>query len=212
MRVVEVPDDARRLANIQASNRLLALLQKHHGTEIVPEPEEEIASEPEVVEVAEPIALTDPASIPCIGMRRVDDERVEEMVSIKTIQKTICRYFGISQIELLSERRERAIVRPRQIAMYLAKTLTLRSLPDIGRRFGGRDHTTVLHAIRKTEERMTLNGDLRELVEQFEQALGGNDGRERSAEIATGGADPCGEDHRLLEGSREVAEGLDRAS
>jgi chromosomal replication initiator protein len=57
----------------------------------------------------------------------------------------------VSRSDLLSARRTANVVRPRQIAMYLAKTLTLRSLPEIGRRFGGRDHTTVLHAVRKIE-------------------------------------------------------------
>ena len=58
----------------------------------------------------------------------------------------------MKQTDLISERRNRAIARPRQAAMWLAKQLTTRSLPDIGRRFGGRDHTTVLHAVRRIEE------------------------------------------------------------
>ena len=61
------------------------------------------------------------------------------------------KHFGVNRGDLLSSRRNRSIVRPRQIGMYLAKSLTARSLPEIGRRFGGRDHTTVLHAIRKIE-------------------------------------------------------------
>jgi chromosomal replication initiator protein len=73
-------------------------------------------------------------------------------VRIEDIQKVVARHFNVSKNELLSNRRTRAIVRPRQIAMYLAKILTPRSLPEIGRRFGNRDHTTVLHAVRKIEE------------------------------------------------------------
>lgn len=70
-------------------------------------------------------------------------------VRIEDIQKTVARQFNVSKADLLSNRRTQVIVRPRQIAMYLAKEMTPRSLPEIGRRFGGRDHTTVLHAVRK---------------------------------------------------------------
>jgi chromosomal replication initiator protein len=75
-------------------------------------------------------------------------------VRIEDIQRIVARHFNVSKADLLSSRRTRTIVRPRQIAMYLSKTLTPRSLPEIGRRFGGRDHTTVLHAVRKIEELM----------------------------------------------------------
>ncbi len=71
--------------------------------------------------------------------------------SVDKIQKLTARHFNISLDELLSKRRARVIARPRQIAMYLCKTLTTRSLPDIGRRFGGRDHTTVIHAVKRIE-------------------------------------------------------------
>jgi chromosomal replication initiator protein len=72
-------------------------------------------------------------------------------VKIEDIQRTVALQYNVSRSDLLSSRRTANVVRPRQIAMYLAKTLTLRSLPEIGRRFGGRDHTTVLHAVRKIE-------------------------------------------------------------
>ena len=72
-------------------------------------------------------------------------------VRIEDIQRIVARQFNVTKNDLLSNRRTRVIVRPRQIAMYLAKVMTPRSLPEIGRRFGGRDHTTVLHAVRKIE-------------------------------------------------------------
>ncbi|EAU42276.1 chromosomal replication initiation protein [Fulvimarina pelagi HTCC2506] len=75
----------------------------------------------------------------------------ERRVRIEDILKFVSRHYNISRTDILSARRTRTIVRPRQIAMYLAKTMTPRSLPEIGRRFGGRDHTTVLHAVRKIE-------------------------------------------------------------
>ncbi|MEX6507058.1 chromosomal replication initiator protein DnaA [Jiella sp. M17.18] len=75
----------------------------------------------------------------------------ERRVRIEDILKFVSRHYNVSRTDLLSARRTKTIVRPRQIAMYLAKTMTPRSLPEIGRRFGGRDHTTVLHAVRKIE-------------------------------------------------------------
>ena len=72
-------------------------------------------------------------------------------IKIEDIQRVVARQYNVSRSDLLSSRRTANVVRPRQVAMYLAKTLTLRSLPEIGRRFGGRDHTTVLHAVRKIE-------------------------------------------------------------
>ncbi len=76
----------------------------------------------------------------------------EKLVTIENIQKTVAEYYKIRVSELLSKRRNRSIARPRQIAMALSKELTNHSLPEIGDAFGGRDHTTVLHACRKIEE------------------------------------------------------------
>ena len=76
----------------------------------------------------------------------------ERRVTVDEIQKATAEYYGLKQADLISERRQRAIARPRQAAMWIAKQITTRSLPDIGRRFGGRDHTTVLHAVRRIEE------------------------------------------------------------
>ena len=71
---------------------------------------------------------------------------------IRDRQKRVSEYFNIRQSDMLSTRRSRVVARPRQIAMYLSKNLTSRSLPEIGRRFGNRDHTTVIHAVKKVEE------------------------------------------------------------
>ncbi len=92
------------------------------------------------LEVAE-LAIAD-----LVGVREPRRIRIED------IQKVVAGHYNVSKHDLLSARRTRAIVRPRQIAMYLAKTMTPRSFPEIGKRFGGRDHTTVLHAVRKVEE------------------------------------------------------------
>jgi chromosomal replication initiation ATPase DnaA len=71
--------------------------------------------------------------------------------SIRDIQKAVCKLYDVKLVDMLSSRRTAIIVKPRQVAMFLSKTLTLHSLPQIGRRFAGKDHTTVLHAVRKTE-------------------------------------------------------------
>ena len=92
-------------------------------------------------------------------------------VKIEDIQRTVARQYNISRSDLLSARRTANVVRPRQVAMYLAKTLTLRSLPEIGRRFGGRDHTTVLHAVRKIEALVAKDVSLSEEVESLKRQL-----------------------------------------
>ncbi|OYY64466.1 chromosomal replication initiator protein DnaA [Sphingomonas sp. 28-62-11] len=77
---------------------------------------------------------------------------VQKRVTIDEIQRAVSTYFELKPIELVSARRARVVARPRQIAMYLAKRLTTRSLPEIGRKFGGRDHSTVIHAVRRIEQ------------------------------------------------------------
>jgi chromosomal replication initiator protein len=92
-------------------------------------------------------------------------------VKIEDIQRIVARHYNVSRGDLLSSRRTANVVRPRQVAMYLAKTLTLRSLPEIGRRFGGRDHTTVLHAVRKIEHLVGNDTALAEEVESLKRQL-----------------------------------------
>lgn len=97
--------------------------------------------------------------------------REARRVRIEDILKMVSRHFKVPRVDLLSSRRSRDVVRPRQIAMYLAKSLTARSLPEIGRRFGGRDHTTVLHSVRKVEQLMKDDGDLQQEVELLKKML-----------------------------------------
>ena len=95
----------------------------------------------------------------------------ERRVTIDEIQRRVAEHFNIRLSEMTSERRARAVARPRQIAMYLAKQLTTRSLPEIGRKFGGRDHTTVMHAVRKIEELTLSDRALAEDVELLRRML-----------------------------------------
>lgn len=100
-------------------------------------------------------------------IRAPDSRRVK----IEDIQRVVAKHYNVSKQDLLSSRRTRSIVWPRQIAMFLAKTLTPRSLPEIGRRFGGRDHTTVLHAVRKVEELVTTDDALAAEIEVLKRML-----------------------------------------
>jgi chromosomal replication initiator protein len=93
-------------------------------------------------------------------------------ITIDEIQRTVCQFYRIDRAEMSSKRRARAVVRPRQVAMYLAKVLTPRSYPEIGRKFGGRDHSTVIHAVRLIEDLRQrdsdMDGDVRSLLRQLE--------------------------------------------
>lgn len=95
----------------------------------------------------------------------------QKRVRIEDIQKVTSRHYNVSRNDLLSNRRTRVIVRPRQIAMYLSKVLTPRSLPEIGRRFGGRDHTTVLHAVRKIEQLLADDPKLGQEIELLKRLI-----------------------------------------
>jgi chromosomal replication initiator protein len=95
----------------------------------------------------------------------------ERRVTIDEIQKRVAEHFNIKMAEMTSSRRARVVARPRQVAMYLAKQLTSRSLPEIGRKFGGRDHTTVMHAVRKVEELIGGDRAFAEDVELLRRSL-----------------------------------------
>jgi chromosomal replication initiator protein len=92
-------------------------------------------------------------------------------IKIEDILRIVSRHFAVSKQDILSQRRHRSVVRPRQIGMYLAKHLTSRSLPEIGRRFGDRDHTTVLHAIRKIDKEVGENVRLKDEIDELKRQL-----------------------------------------
>jgi len=95
----------------------------------------------------------------------------DRQVSIMNIQQTVAEYYKIKSNELLSKRRSRSVARPRQVAMCLAKDLTNHSLPEIGDAFGGRDHTTVLHACRKIRELKDSSSDIGEDYKNLVRSL-----------------------------------------
>jgi chromosomal replication initiator protein len=100
---------------------------------------------------------------------RASDRRV----NIEDIQKRVAEHYNIRLADMSSARRARAVARPRQVAMWLCKQLTPRSLPEIGRKFGGRDHTTVMHAVRKIDELCRTDKTLAEDLEMLRRMLEG---------------------------------------
>ena len=95
----------------------------------------------------------------------------ERKISIEEIQRKVSEYYNIRISDIVGPKRLRSYARPRQIAMYLCKQLTSRSLPEIGRRFGGRDHTTVMHGVKRIEELKLTDGQIAEDVEMLRRAL-----------------------------------------
>ena len=97
----------------------------------------------------------------------------DRRITIDEIQRKVAEHYNIRLSDMHSARRARQVARPRQVAMYLAKQLTARSLPEIGRKFGGRDHTTVMHAVRKIEELANDDASFAQDIEILRRALTG---------------------------------------
>lgn len=95
----------------------------------------------------------------------------ERKITVEEIQRQVADYYNIRMSDIIGPKRLRTYARPRQVAMYLAKHLTSRSLPEIGRRFGGRDHTTVMHGVRRIEELKSTDGQIAEDVEMLRRVL-----------------------------------------
>ncbi len=99
--------------------------------------------------------------------------KIARRLTVKHIQDTVAHFYQIPAREMRSARRSRSVARPRQIAMYLTRELTPKSLPDIGGLFGGRDHTTVMHAIKRIEALSAIDGDIATDVEALRARLVG---------------------------------------
>ena len=95
----------------------------------------------------------------------------DRKITIEEIQRKVAEHYNIRLSDMIGPKRVRTIARPRQIAMYLAKQLTSRSLPDIGRRFGGRDHTTIMHGVKKIEELMTGDSQMSDDLQMLKRLL-----------------------------------------
>ena len=94
-----------------------------------------------------------------------------KVITVDKIQNVVSNYFNISLSEMLSQRRSRPLARPRQIAMFLAKKMTTRSLPEIGRRFANRDHTTVIHAVKTISRLSEQDDEMKKNISQIKSLL-----------------------------------------
>jgi chromosomal replication initiation ATPase DnaA len=144
----EAEEVQRRKANKYACWKLLERLEKYH-------------SEPEVSPPSEPIVIA----------KCDDDDLPPRALMISRIQQVVCRHFNVRHNELLSERRYANLVQARQVAYYLAKELTSLSFPAIGRRFGGRDHTTVLSGVRKISRMISADPGFAKSVHDLEERI-----------------------------------------
>ena len=94
-----------------------------------------------------------------------------KVITVDKIQNTVSNFFNIALSEMLSQRRSRPLARPRQIAMFLAKKMTTRSLPEIGRRFANRDHTTVIHAVKTITRLSEQDDEMKKNISQIKSLL-----------------------------------------
>lgn len=148
--------------NQHCSAVFLETLIHHHGAAPVK------LEEPEVIEPLQPI--------PNEEIARASDAAFPQFNTwgnaIVHIQKTVCAEYGVKLVDLCSQRRHHPVLRPRQVAMYLCRELTNRSFPEIGRRFGGRDHSTVFTAVQRVETLMKSNPEMAARVNRLEEQLG----------------------------------------
>ena len=134
-----------------ATDALLRKLQRHHAFDVPDKSDPLRALLTEKVEIAEQEAVSEPVEVCVLPV-------VEGRLTIEAIKRVVCKHFEVSHTDLVSSRRHHKVTLPRMIAMYLSRELTVCSLPMIGRQFGGRDHTTVLHSVRKIEELVESKG------------------------------------------------------
>ncbi len=155
-----VKDDGRfERKNRAATDQLAVLLRQQHDYAVTCP-----AGFPKKIEIEVDPAVSQPIEICILPIR-------DALPTVDAVKRVVCRHFGISHKEIMSSRRMQKVVRPRQIAMYLCREKTTRSTPDIGRMFGGRDHTTVLHAIQKITELMLTDDRLAHDVADLEAQL-----------------------------------------
>lgn len=120
---------------------------------------------------SEPVPATEPEQeyyfgIPVV-LEKQDEPEIRPIATCELIKRAVCKYFRITLMDIVSERRDRYICRPRMVAFYLCRKLTTNSFPQIGRKFGDRDHTTVLNGIRRIEELRAIHADINAAVESI---------------------------------------------
>jgi chromosomal replication initiator protein len=175
---VQPPDLETRIAILQ--KRVRADGYEIHDPEVLPFIATRVSTNVRALEGA----LTRVVAHGSIAGKRITVELADEVlkdlfpageggVRIEVVQSEVCRYYGVTMDELLSDKRTRRIVGPRQVAMYLSRELTDASLPAIGRAFGGRDHTTVMYAVQKITDQMSGEGEVLTAVQTLTTRLTG---------------------------------------
>lgn len=167
----EIENETRAKAK-KGCEALLAAIVLHHG-KIVPHhgecepPPVELEPPPiKLVEPLPPIPNTEIAAASAMAFPLFSDGKMRVIM-----RATAQEYAPVTVMDIVSQRRTKAVVQARQVVMYLAKTMTTRSLPEVGRRIGGRDHTTVLHGVRKIECRLKTDPGLVEQVNRIRQTI-----------------------------------------
>jgi len=163
-------------ARIQRStDHLLARLCEHHDygpvAPAVECPAPVVEERPPVIPVAAVVAVVKEPWFSIVG--ECDLPRRGDYPSVREIQVACAKHYGVKRHDITSSRRTANVVRPRQVGMYLAKVMTPQSYPQIGRMFGGRDHTTALHAVKKIERLLDVDGDLAAEVATIKSEIGG---------------------------------------
>ena len=144
---------------------------KDHGIDLKRKPEPAVVAElpPPAPPTVLPLGIGTP--LPEYELVYALNSTVPPSLSIRAIQCAVCQHYGVSLVDLCSSRRDMAIVLPRQVAVWLCRRLTTHSMPAIGHHFGGRDHTTILHAARRVDELRQTDAAMQALLDAFVAAL-----------------------------------------
>jgi hypothetical protein len=163
----ETEESQIRKANQIASRRLLAKLKEVHGRS-APTPEPDVMDIIPVVVRRAPVAET---KAEVRFLRYLTDGAGKKIPTVQEIKHVVAEHFKVTTINLDAKSRKHSFVLPRQIAIYLCSQLTVRSLPDIARRFGGRDHTTAIHSRDKIEDLIATDPAMARTVEILKEQL-----------------------------------------
>jgi chromosomal replication initiation ATPase DnaA len=160
-------EDSSVNANKWGSHKLLARLVEHHGTPVLP-------PEPDIVEIVPVVVRRSPApetKAEARFVRYLQDEGGRKVPTVHEIKHVIAEHFGITTVNIDSQSRQWKFCLPRQISYYLSRELTLRSLPDVARRHGGRDHTSALSGIKKIKRLLETDAQLAKTISDLRARL-----------------------------------------
>lgn len=144
----------------KATDRLLGQLKEHHDFDVP----FQFVTKAQVIEIRAEPEISFPVDVCILPVP-------EGRLTINGIKRVVCKHFGISHDDIISQRRDHKVQRPRMVAIYLSRAFTPHSLPEIGRKFGNRDHTTILHSIRKAGSLLDAGDPLSRDIEYLREVL-----------------------------------------